>query len=128
LQGLLQDPTNKAQSQQVKILFDSGASKSIISNKVVPKNKLQPQQHTTTWTTVAGSFLTHNTTLVTFKIPVLHESRIVQSLMYVAPGLEKYDIIIGRDLLQELGIILNFKDITIQWDNAVISMPCDNNQ
>ena len=31
-------------------------------------------------------------------------------------------MIIGRDILSELGINLNFKDMTVQWDTAVIPM------
>ena len=31
-------------------------------------------------------------------------------------------MIIGRDILTELGINLNFKDMTVQWDTAVIPM------
>ena len=31
-------------------------------------------------------------------------------------------MIIGRDVLTELGINLNFKDMTVQWDTAVIPM------
>jgi RNase H-like domain found in reverse transcriptase/Reverse transcriptase (RNA-dependent DNA polymerase)/Retroviral aspartyl protease len=109
----------------VTILFDSGASKSIIKSTLVPKTNLKPQQISTTWTTVAGNFITKHKALISFKIPTLHESRIVQSTMHVAKGLEKYDIIIGRDLLQHLGIIINFKNNTIEWDNGIISMPTD---
>ena len=31
-------------------------------------------------------------------------------------------MIIGRDILSELGINLNFKDMTVQWDTAIIPM------
>ena len=33
-----------------------------------------------------------------------------------------YDMIIGRDLLGELGIILNFNDHTVTWDTGTIPM------
>ena len=35
----------------------------------------------------------------------------------------KYDIIIGHDVLATLGLILDFKDKTITWDEAVAGMP-----
>ena len=33
-----------------------------------------------------------------------------------------YDMIIGRDLLHELGIVMNFSTATVTWDNAWINM------
>jgi hypothetical protein len=33
-----------------------------------------------------------------------------------------YDMIIGQDLLEELGIILNFNDKTVTWDSDTIPM------
>jgi hypothetical protein len=33
-----------------------------------------------------------------------------------------YDMIIGRDLLGEIGIILNFNDHTVTWDTNTIPM------
>ena len=31
-------------------------------------------------------------------------------------------MIIGREILKELGILLNFKDETIEWDEVIIPM------
>ena len=33
-----------------------------------------------------------------------------------------YDMMIGRDVLTELGINLSFKDMTMQWDTAIVPM------
>jgi hypothetical protein len=33
-----------------------------------------------------------------------------------------YDMIMGRDLLGELGIIMNFNDHTVTWDTDTIPM------
>ena len=33
-----------------------------------------------------------------------------------------YDIILGQDLLKELGFIINYKDETMTWDDATIGM------
>jgi hypothetical protein len=33
-----------------------------------------------------------------------------------------YDMIMGRDLLEELGIIMNFNDHTVTWDTHTIPM------
>lgn len=123
LLGLLQDPENKSNAQKVKILFDSGASMSIVNDNLIPLQWRTRQQQTTVWTTVAGKFETSTVAVVSFKIPTLHETKIIQSSMHVAPQMSKYDIIIGRDLLQDLGIMLNFKDQTIQWEHGTVPMP-----
>jgi hypothetical protein len=46
------------------------------------------------WTTVAGKVETSNIALVSIKIPVLHESRIIQRNMHVASNMSKYDVIV----------------------------------
>jgi Retroviral aspartyl protease len=123
LHGLLQDPLNPKQSQKIKLLFDSGASRSIVKNSIIPKSMLHREQQSITWTTVAGKFETYYTTIVNLKLPILHESRVIRSQMHVAAGMGKYDVIIGRDLLQALGITLNFKDNVIEWGNGIVPMP-----
>ena len=42
--------------------------------------------------------------------------------MHVTEQKSNYDMIIGRDILLELGINLNFKDMMVQWDTAIIPM------
>ena len=42
--------------------------------------------------------------------------------MHITNHKINYDMIIGRDLLSELGIKIDFSDSTIEWDNAMISM------
>jgi hypothetical protein len=43
--------------------------------------------------------------------------------MHVVPHMGKYDIIIGHDLLQDLGSLLNFKYKTSQWEHNSVPMP-----
>ena len=45
-----------------------------------------------------------------------------QSLHVVDVNIDRYDMIIGRDLISSLGIDIHGADITIHWDNAAI--PC----
>ena len=37
-------------------------------------------------------------------LPELHEKKLIQGELHIAPDLEAYDIIIGKDLLTFLGI------------------------
>ena len=40
----------------------------------------------------------------------------------MAPTLGAYNIILGRDILQELGIVIDFNMQIVVWDHAYISM------
>ena len=99
---------------EINIVLDSGAFQSIVYNEVVNNLKLNNVEPTT-WTTVAGKFSTWKQTTIVFSLPMLHEIRTIETLVHVSTNLENYATILGRDLLQELGIILNFHEATIQW-------------
>jgi hypothetical protein len=47
---------------------------------------------------------------------------VIETMMHVTDTISNYDMIIGRDLLQEPGIMLHFGDQTIAWDNALTPM------
>jgi hypothetical protein len=108
-------------STEINILLDSGASQSIVKYEKVKNLKLNNVEPTT-WTTVAGNFSTSKQTTIVFSLPMLHEKRTIETLVHVSPNLENYDMILGRDLLQELGIILNFQEATIQWEHGICPM------
>ena len=58
-------------------------------------------------------------------MPLFHKHRDITWKAHVDPAdheLCKYDLIIGRDLLLELGIDLQFSKASIIWDNAEITM------
>ena len=57
----------------------------------------------------------------TFTIPELHDNRLIAWDVHVTQDLGAYDMIIGRDLLQFLGIDVLFSSLTVEWDGA--SMP-----
>ncbi len=108
------------------ILLDSGASQSVIHESLVQQSKCL-QVLPVSWTTVAGNFTTNKQVEITFKLPTLHEKRIVTSVVHVTSKLNTYDMIIGRDLLQELGIVLNLKENTIIWDDSITMMKGNDN-
>jgi Retroviral aspartyl protease len=89
-------------------LLDSGASQSIINQKAIHKKTLTPQLHSTTWNTIAGKFHTKIKAQIAFKLPALHETQVIESDMHVTDSISNYDMIVERDLFQELGIVLHF--------------------
>ena len=92
-------------AKQAKILLDSGASGSIVSERFVKRFK-QKKDETCTWKTMAGSFTTSKQCIVEFTLPELNPTAKVRHKMYVVPKMDKYDLIIGRDILQKLGMNL----------------------
>jgi hypothetical protein len=98
---------------EINILLDSWDSQSIVSNEIDKNFKLNNVD--STWTTlVAETFSTSKQTTIVFSLPKLHEKRTIETFLHVFPNLKSYDMILGRDIIQELGIILNFQDATIQ--------------
>jgi len=55
-------------------------------------------------------------------MPEFHEHRIIEHKLHVAPDIINYDMIMGRDLLEELGIDISFKNMSITWDDVSIPM------
>ena len=105
----------------VKILLDGGASESIIMEKFTKRLK-QKKCPKTVWKTQAGIFNTTHKVTTQFSLPELNEKCLIEYDMHVAPGQSAYDIIIGRDLLTELGIEMSFKEMTVTWDQRSINM------
>jgi hypothetical protein len=54
-------------------------------------------------------------------LSTLHDNRLIEWDVHVTKSLGAYDMIIGRDLLEFLGIDVKFSDMTVEWGNA--SMP-----
>jgi hypothetical protein len=114
----------KERLKRISVLLCGGASSSVISHNVVDKLQIKPDQ-ATVWNTAAGKMSTHGKIQVTFTLPELSPSASVDTTVHVHDGhLSRYDMIIGRDLLKDLGIDVLFSTSTIEWTrmNAAIPM------
>ena len=71
---------------------------------------------------MAAGVLTTNTKIATnFSFPELHANKLInQSLRVVDPNIDRYDMIIGCDLIRSLGTDIHGADVTIHWDDAAI--------
>lgn len=108
----------------MSILLDSGCGATLINKRLVAdldctKNKK------TKWTTKAGKFKTSRRCEVPFTLPAFHEHREISWECYVdeSPSNScQYDMIIGRDLMHELGMDILFSTAEMVWDNASVPM------
>ena len=107
----------------LKALLDSGASASLIAKEHTSKLKIKPLKgKETVWTTPAGPVVTATKCRTKFLFGELHPDRAIEWDLHVAPTLGSYDVILGRDIMQDLGIDLLSSSDTIAWDGAEIPM------
>ena len=113
----------KSRFKNIRILLDSGSSGSIILEKYVRKLRMK-KDTTTNWNTKGGNFQTTKKCKTTFILNEFFESRSIEWNLHVdsTPGPHRYDMIIGRDIMSELGITLNFKEQTMSWDDSTVRM------
>ena len=105
----------------MKILFDSGCAATLVNHELV-KDLKQTRDKKTRWRTKAGKFTTSNKCNITFKLPAFYEHREITWNCYVDTthtNICNYDLIIGRDLMHEIGINILFKDAVLEWDGEL---------
>jgi hypothetical protein len=70
------------------------------------------------------SYYTRDLTTLNFILNEFYESKVIEWILHVCKtfGPHQYDMIIGHDLMSQLGIILDFERQTITWDKSTIKM------
>ena len=110
--------------KSMRILLDSGCAATLINQNLV-KTLKTTKENRTKWTTKAGNFSTHRKCEIIFTLPALHKHRQITWNCYVDESNANsisYDLIIGRDLMHEIGIDICFSAAEVRWDNASIPM------
>ena len=74
----------------------------------------------TKWKTMAGTVSTRGTAKVEFSLPEFHEDKLLEWNVHLTPKLGNYDMIVGRDLLTEIGIDIHFSTHTCTWGNTLL--------
>ena len=105
----------------LRALLDSGGGGTLVSEEFVRKLRVKGTKSQQVWTTPSGSMTTSSKVKAQFTIPELHDNRLIEWDVHVTKTLGAYDMIIGRDLLQFLGIDVRFSNMTVEWEGA--SMP-----
>ena len=114
--------SGKAKGVTIKALLDSGGAESLATEQYAKKLKIRKTAgKPKTWATPAGDMTTNQKCKTQFTFPELHSDRTLEWDFHVTPTLGAHGMIIGRDILEFLGIDIQFSDQTTQWDHA--SMP-----
>ena len=91
----------------IKILFDSGASETIVSKQAIGSIRTRKNANQQ-WNTAGSTAITSEKAVIQFNLPEFYEKTIIQKDVHVFSTEMNYDMIIGRDLISELDINLNF--------------------
>ena len=108
---------------RLKALCDSGASSTIIKHTAVSNLRIRHDK-STTWNTAAGHMTTTGRCKIQFILPEFHSDRVISwdAHVHESTVTQKYDMIIGRDLLNALNMDIRFSDQTITWEDGMIPM------
>ena len=120
---IIKTQLGKSRFKKIRILLDSGSSGSIILEKFVHKLCMQ-NDTTASWITKGGNFQTSKKCKTTFILKEFFENKSIEWNLHEdsTPGPHRYDMILGCDIMSELGITLDFKDQTMTWDDSTINM------
>ena len=108
-------------NKTLRILLDSGASSSIIFYQSHMNLSLVDSQ-STKWNTSAGPFHTNKRAQIQFRLPEFNQTAVIKTHVHVSMTTSTYNMIMGRDLLHELGIDLQFSTGLMTWKDITIPM------
>jgi hypothetical protein len=99
----------------IQALLDSGASGPHIHKKFARKLKLKTSKSSMKWTTTAGDLTMNSKCKSQFCFP--EDKILLEYNLNIANTLVGYDIIIGHDILEDLGVVMDFKQKISIWDH-----------
>ena len=122
---VVQIKNEKGEIVPVRALCDTGTTSTIILRAFV-RGTDAAKGNATTWRTMGGNFVTHKKALIKFQLPEFSPTKTITWTAHVDESndrkLAQYDMIIGDDLMTELGLDLCFSTKEIKWGEESIPM------
>ena len=114
----------RASSRMLRVLYDSGGSKSLIHRRVVPVGLQFKSTCKQMFNTLAGAYASLGTVDVEgMRLPAFDKNRIINSHDFEVFDADcKYDVILGADFLSRIGMNLIYENLTIEWLGNIIPM------
>ena len=108
LRGLMNISLGKPLGRAIRILVDSGASHTVIDEKLCRKLRVKKCPHTRYKVPGKGIVLASSKCKVYFELPQLSPTMAIEKELVVLDDLShKYDLILGMDLILELGLVID---------------------
>ena len=110
--------------KDLRVLLDSGSSHSMASAKCAKAVKLKSLKKSRDFATAGGNFTIDHEATINFNLSEFSESKLITWTFSVYRDSEAlgYDMVIGRDLLDNLGVNLDFRKSVIDWEGIEIPM------
>ena len=110
--------SGKVKYRTLKMLLYSDTNTTIISGSLV-HNSQRKNNTTTNWDTRGGVFQTQYKATLSFKLPELDHAKTITYAMHVADkkNSNRYGMIMGRDLMKELGLYIKFSYYKIRGES-----------
>ncbi|MGH7955304.1 MAG: hypothetical protein ACREOZ_05020, partial [Gloeomargaritales cyanobacterium] len=98
-------------------LLDTGATQRIIYKRLAEANQVLPEKKRITWTTRAGVFTTDTMARIDFHFMELNSRQKINAVFHVDNTAKDkgYEMIIGLDLMEMIGLNLLVSSRTITW-------------
>ena len=115
--------TGEGEIVPIRALLDTGTSSTLVLRQFVPKRQISryKKANKTHWGTLGGTFSTKRKGMVDFRFPELDDKKIITWVCHVDDTHTRedlsYDMIIGMDLMTELGICVDTKDKVVVWND-----------
>ena len=105
-------------------LLDSGATGCWISRKKLPPTIHANKTPAVTNQTLASSFTADESIILkNVLLPEFHHTHRLDTLQAkIFDQTCRYDMILGRDLMNDLGIFMNFDSKSMEWDKSIVAM------
>lgn len=109
----------------LKVLFDSGTTKTLINRRAVPKNAKPVSISRRSFSTLAGHMDTsHMVKMRDVRLPEFNKNRSIdeQAALVFDNKDCKYDIIFGSDFLARAGLVLDYVSKEVEWFGDTIPL------
>jgi len=122
--GELNIRLGKPKFEPIRTLLDTGTTSSLVLGRLTKKLRMTQSNKSTKWNTKAGIFETNKTCKVQFILPEFDQNKVIEWKMHVDDSTAdfNYDMIIGTDLMVELGISIDFDKQVMTWENATVPL------
>ena len=110
----------KIKHEGLKVLIDTGCDSSMAIEKYASSKRKEKESN---YVTGSGVLKTKYESEIHFTLPEFSDKKIIRWNFNITDSKDLgYDIIIGRDILIELGISLSFKNKSVKWEGISIPM------